>query len=91
MYCGIFFMHTYIAGDQFDYGPFNSPTLSVMARLFPEEVSIPFGVIIREDKRVEYDESFTATLTLPQIDGSNVQLGSMRNTTVIIKDNDSMP
>ena len=78
-----------LAGDFFDYGPFNSPSLSVMARLFADEVSIPFGVLIREDGRVEHEEFFTATLTLPPIEGSNVQLGSTRNTTVVIKDNDS--
>lgn len=79
----------FAAGDNLDYGPFNSPSLSVMARLLANEVAVPFGVVIREDNRVEYEESFTASLSLPPSNGSNVRLGAIYRTTVFIRDNDS--
>lgn len=60
-----------------------------MARLLSDEITIPFGVVIREDNRVENEESFTATLSLPPSDGSNVRLGPVSKTTVFISDNDS--
>ncbi len=50
---------------------------------------MPFGVVIREDNRVEYEESFTASLSLPPSNGSNVRLGAVSKTTVSIRDNDS--
>ena len=50
---------------------------------------MPFGVVVREDNRVEYEESFTASLSLPPSDGSNVRLGAISKTTVFIRDNDS--
>ena len=79
----------FAAGDNLDYGPFNSPSLSVMARLLADEVAVPFGVVIREDNRVEYEERFSASLSLPPSNGSNVRLGAMSKTTVFIRDNDS--
>lgn len=79
----------FTAGDVGDYGPFNSPSLSVMARLLADEVAIPFGVVIREDRRVEHEEFFTARLTLPPSEGSNVKLGRVEMATVYIEDNDS--
>ena len=82
-----FLLHS--AGDALDYGPFNSRSLSLMARLLTDEVAVPFGVVIREDKRVENEESFTAQLSLPELDGLNVKLGAITRTTVFIKDNDS--
>ena len=77
------------AGDRLDYGPFNSPSLNVMARLLSNEIAIPFGVVIREDNRVEYEESFSAMLSLPPSNGSNIQLGTISKATIFIRDNDS--
>ncbi len=71
-----------------DYGSFPEEELRLPVVILADESSFEFGILIREDERVEATESFTVRLIVP--DGTPGVQEAEQNTeaVVLIEDND---